>query len=328
MRAPGRAKGEFRSAQHEGIAVSPPDRRNGMPTGRWLLLAAGCGALAAHAAAPQVEASEPRSFGYQVGDTVQRHVTVHAPDGWRLDEASLPRPGRRGQAIELRRVDAATFAEAGGHRHELTLEYQVFLAPAAVRTLELPTLRLRLSDAARSEDFRVEAWPVTVAPLVPVEVSPRRGLGELQPDRPPPPIDTAPLRMRLAAIGAAAVPLLGWLAFVYVGPRWREARSRPFGHAWRQLRRLPATADEAQWRAACRQLHEALDRAAGEVLFESGLERLCLARPAFAGLRDELARFLQLSRRTFFGGVAPEPGDAQWLVGLCRRLRDAERGSA
>ncbi len=51
-----------------------------------------------------LEASEPRAFGYQVGDLVQRHVSVHAPDGWRLDEATLPRPGGRGQALELRRV--------------------------------------------------------------------------------------------------------------------------------------------------------------------------------------------------------------------------------
>ena len=75
------------------------------------------------------------------------------------------------------------------------LDYQVFLAPAAVRTLrDRRRCALRFAGAARAEDLRIDAWPVTVAPLVPVEVPPRRGLGELQPDRPPPPLRHPALR--------------------------------------------------------------------------------------------------------------------------------------
>ena len=45
------------------------------------------GALAAaHGQGPRVEADEPRAFGYQIGDTVQRRVTVHADAGWLLDQ--------------------------------------------------------------------------------------------------------------------------------------------------------------------------------------------------------------------------------------------------
>jgi len=299
-----------------------------VPIACWVMLAV-LAALAAPVAAADVlrlEASEPRAYGYQVGDLVQRRVSVSAPNGWRLDEASLPRPGGRGRALELRRVAASTQAEGDGQRHELLIEYQVFLAPATVRTLEIPAFRLRFEGAARSEELLVEAWPVTVAPLVPVAVSPRRGLGELQPDRPPPLVDTQPARLRLAAYALAALLLLGWLAVVHLGPPWRAARNRPFGRAWRQLRHLPAQPDDAQWLAACRTLHEALDRSAGEVLFEPGLARFVAARPAFGGLRDELARFLQMSRREFFGNTPRGPDDAAWLVALCRRCHAAERG--
>jgi mxaA protein len=293
--------------------------------GAWLLVA---GAHAAGpAAGPQVIAGEPRAFGYQVGDLVQRAVTVHVPDGWRLDASTLPRPGLRGQALELRRVGHRAFAEPGGQRHELELEYQVFLAPTVVRTLEIAPLRLRVEGAARTEELRVEAWPVTIAPLVPVEVSPRRGLGELQPDRAPPSIDTMTLRLRLQAVAVAAVLLLAYLAVVYVGPPWLARRRRPFGLAWLQLRGLRADADEAMWCAACQQLHEALNRSAGEVLFEHGLARFVARQPRYIPLRDDIARFLQLSRRQFFGAAGRDPDDATWLVALCRRLRDAERGS-
>ena len=274
----------------------------------------------------RIEASEPRAYGYQAGDRVQRHVSVWAPDGWVLDEASLPRPGGRGQAIELRQVATRMRAEDGGRRIDLDLEYQVFLAPARVRTIEIPSFRLRYAVAGRQEEPLVEAWPVTVAPLAPADPSPRRGLGEMQPDRAPPLLDGTAARQRLQAAGAAAAALLAWLAWIHLGPPWRAARNRPFGVAWRQLRRLPAEPDAAQWRDACRQLHEALNRSAGTVLFEAGLPRFLQAHPAFASVGDDLALFLQASRREFFGDGTMAAIDGAWLQRLCRRCHDAERG--
>jgi mxaA protein len=274
---------------------------------------------------PRVEASEPRAYGYSVGDAVQRQVGIHVPEGWQFDDSSLPKSGARGGAIELRRVVARSAAESGGRRVDLTLDYQIFLAPTAVRTLEIPPLTLRVKSASRSEDLRVEAWPLTVAPLVPPEVSPRRGLGELQPDVAPPHLEASAVERRLSVYAAVAALLAAALAVERFGAPWRAARQRPFAQAWRQLRRLPADADAARWQAACKLMHAALNRSAREVLFEAGLPRFVAARPAMAGLQDEIARFLQRSRAEFFGGARREPDDARWLVGLARRLRDAER---
>ena len=282
--------------------------------------------MAAHGQGVRVEAGEPRAFGYQIGDTVQRHVTVHAGAGWVLDERSLPQPGAHGGALELRQVAATSHAEADGRRHELDLQYQVFVSPSAVRTFEIPPLRLRFAGPQRSEEVRVEAWPVTVAPLVPVDVSPRHGLGELRPDRAPPLIDDRMTRLRLMACALAVLLLLAMLAVIEFGPPWRAARNRPFARAWQRLRHLPPAAAGAQWRAACASMHEALNRSAGEVLFESGLERFIARQPAFAAVRDDLARFLQVSRGEFFADAARASGDAPWLVALCRRCRDVERG--
>jgi mxaA protein len=303
--------------------------------------AAGPSTAADEAAALRVEASEPRAYGYQVGDVVARRITVHAPPGWRLLEDSLPRPGGRGAPIELRSVAAQVHAAGAGQRHELQLEYQVFFAPASVRTLEIAPLRLRFESATRSEELRVEGAPVTVAPLAPVEVSPRRGLGELQPDRAPALVATAALQTRLVLSAALALAALGALALLRFGPPWHAARNRPFARAWRELRRLPLHPGPEQWRDACRTLHRALNASAGEVLFEPGLERFVSRNPKLRDERDAIARFMQLSREVFFAGpAAPAPGaspgapvlradaasNAAWLVDLCRRCRDAERG--
>jgi mxaA protein len=283
-------------------------------------------AHAASLAATQLSATtrEPRAFGYQLGDVVARAVTVHVPDGLVLVDASVPQPGARGKALELRGVQRRSSAEAGGRRIELRLEYQVFLSPPQVRTLEMPTFTLRFEGAPRAQELRIDAWPVTVSPLAPVDVSPRRGLGELLPDVAPPPIDTSAGSMRLAAYAVASLLLLAYLGHVYLGlPAWRRAH-RPFAQAWRALR----GSGNAQPRAAFQRVHEALNRTAGEVVFEQGIERFVAEQPRFAPLRGELVIFFQRSRHEFFAVGQPGGADSAWLTEFCRRCRDAERGSA
>jgi len=278
-----------------------------------------------------VSTQEPRAFGWQLGDVVSRTVTVDAPEGLQLDEASVPQPGARGKALELREVARRSSPSAGGQHHELTLTYQVFLSPQEPRVLEMPGFSLHFKGKPRDQDAKVEAWPVSVSPLAPVEVAHRRGLGELQPDAPPPRIDTHAERMRLAVYGVLALALLAYLAHVYIGLPWWVRRHRPFTLAWRQLRGLPsATAQaptQAQWRVALQQMHGALNATLGEVVFEQDIDRFLRARPQFAPLRGELASFFRQSRLEFFGD-GHAPADGRGLLDLCRRCRDVERGAA
>jgi len=313
-------------------------RRN-LRTGAALLAAGALVAAAQAQPAPltlQASTREPRAYGYQVGDTLRREVLVTVPAGWQLDEASLPRPGGRGQAIELRALRLAPQAVPGGQRQRLLLDYQVFLAPREVRTLEIAPFSLRYTapgaaGAVREQALRIDAWPVTVAPLLPLVVSPREGLGELQPDVPPPPIDTAAPRARLQAWALLAAAALAWLAALrWAWPAWQR-RHQPFGRAWARLRRLPDTPDADAWRDACRTLHRALDASAGQVVFEAGLAGWVAQRAAWAPLQAELAAFLRRSRQAFFapdGAVAPADRDGAWLRSLARRCCDAERGDA
>lgn len=274
----------------------------------------------------RIEASEPRAYGYQVGDLVQRDVRLFVPSGWRLDDTSVPRPGGRGQALELRQVDLRSQRDHAGLRYELKLVYQVFLSPASVRTLEIAAIRLRFEGEGRIEEQLVEAWPVTVAPLAPAVAAARRGLGELQPDRAPPLIATTNMRLRLLACATLVTLLLAWLAWAFMGPPWAAARRQPFGLAWRELRQLPLQPGAEQWRAALVNFHHALNRSAGEVLLAPSLERFVAAKPAFRGLRADLLHFMQASRAEFFDPAARPALESRWLVELSRRCRDAERG--
>jgi len=304
--------------------------------GLWGVCAGMALAGAAHASV-SVEADQPRAFGYTVGDRVERRVTVRASAGLTLDEATLPDVGRQGKALELRELQRQVFREAGGgQRHEMRFVYQVFLAPAATRTLEMPPVVLRFraaatNPAARSEDARIDAWPLTVSPLVPVEVSPRRGLGEWQADAAPPLIDTAPARKRLLVCAVVLVGLLGYLLAVFVLLPWLGRQSRPFERAWRAVRATPAAASEAQRRTALREVHSALNQTAGQVLFAGGVDDFIARHPRYAPLREELLGFFARSQQAFFAQPAAG-GDAAalgpWLLAFCRRCRDIERGTA
>lgn len=270
---------------------------------------------------------EPRAFGYSVGDVVTRTFTIDVPARFVLDAESLPKHGRRGKAIELRNIEWRQSSLAGGERHVLRLDYQVFVSPREVRTLELPPLTLRLAGQPRDENVRIDAWPLTVAPLVPIEVSPRDGLGDLRPDRPALVIDTSASRARLAAYAVVLTCLLGYLVFVYYGLPWWSRRHRPFSTAWSELRGLRANRSVAQWREAFQRVHQALNQTAGQVLFEAGIDRFIAKDPRFAALRGDLATFFRRSNEAFFSGSL-EQHDSRWLIDFCRRCRDAERGAA
>lgn len=304
-------------------------RRTGLQAAAAVMLAAAplVGGAAEDAALWQVRADEPRAFGQRVGDVVERRFHIETPPGRRLDLASLPAVGRRGKSIELRDV---RWTEPGwfGRGHTLTLSYQVFVSPTEVRTIEMPSITLRFDGGPRTEDLRLDAWPMTLSPLAPAEPSPRTGLGELRPPAPPPAIDTAPARTRLAVCAVLALLGLAYLARVYLVAPWWAGRERPFAQAWASLRRGSGSTVPAR-QQAYRALHRALDRTAGEVLFEQGLPQFLARHPRYAPLVADLGEFFARSRAEFFGEPPADGEEAvRWLRGLCRRCRDLERGAA
>lgn len=309
-------------------AIGPHGRQGRRTAVAVMLISAPLVAGAAEDAALwQVRADEPRAFGQRVGDVVERRFHIDTPPGRHLDLASLPTVGRRGKSIELREV---RWSEPGwfGRGHTLTLAYQVFVSPTEVRTIEMPAVMLRFEGGPRTEDLRLDAWPMTLAPLAPAEPSPRTGLGELRPPAPPPAIDTTPARSRLAACAALALLGLAYLARVYLVAPWWAGRGRPFAQAWAALRRGSGSTVAGR-QQAYRSLHRALDRTAGEVLFEQGLPQFLARHPRYATLGAELGEFFARSRAEFFGQPARDGEEAvRWLRGLCRRCRDLERGAA
>lgn len=278
----------------------------------------------------QLHESPPRTFGYQVGDLIERHAELSVPPGLRLDDASLPTM-RPGASVELR--EARWQPPPWWSRHDtykLLLTYQVLRSPPSPQLMDLPPVVLRFKasqEGGRPQEVRLDAVPVMVSPLVPQPPPDRNGFGPLQPDVPPLLIAAEASRGRVMAEALLAVLLLGALLVRRFG--WPGRRpQRPFDDAWRALRRLPADAGPDEWRRALAALHLALNRSHGEVLFVQGLDGFLARRPAFAALRPDLERFFALSRQAFFAADAAVQADATLLKALCRRARALEREAA
>lgn len=301
--------------------------RIGAIAGTVALLAGGPAARADDA--PVVaQVSDPRAFGHQVGDVVQRRVVLDVPRRLTLAEGSLPALGRVGQSFELRRVGHTSQPTLGGRRHVLELDYQVFRAPVEPRVLDLPSFTLRFEGQPRGEELRIDFAPLVIAPLTPPEPVLRAGLGLLQPDVPPPPVDTAPQQRRLAAYALLALLPLAHLAAVYLGAPWWRRRQRPFARAARTVRGVPLEAPADAWLGAWRALHAALDATADQVQRLGSVDDFVAARPRYAALHADLQGFFERSERFFFGGQQPAAADRTWLREFARRCVDVERGAA
>lgn len=299
-----------------------------LPWPLWLALLMAVAPVAAQEA-PVVRLREdaPRTFGYQLGDLVERRAALSVPRGLRLDPASLPAP-RPGASVELReaRWEAPPWWRPGGD-FQLLLRYQVLRSPPEPTLLELPPVLLRFEGVPRAQQLRLDGVPILVSPLVPEPPPERRGFGALQPDRPAPAIDTQFLGTRLVLEGCTVLALLGALAWRRLGGLRRQGVP-PFDEAWQALRRLPDTPDAAAWRQGLTLLHRALDRSAGQRLFAPGLDGFLARRPELAPLRADFERFFRQSRTAFFAPGGAAAGDLAWLRALCRRARELESGGS
>ncbi|HEX7043491.1 MAG TPA: hypothetical protein VF203_02640 [Burkholderiales bacterium] len=284
-------------------------------------------ALASASAAPAavvVEVRNPRPFGHTVGDVLERVVTVDVPAGYALASASLPRAGRLDTLLEAYAPAVERRPRLDGARYTIRFAYQLVGSPETVTTLLLPAVTLAFENRGAREEAYIADWPVTAAPLAPVNVLARAGLDVMRPDLAPAAISTRGPALRLVAYALAAGLILLHLAYRRYGFAL-PGRPGPFARAYRELRAYAARDDAAAYRAMLRRLHRAFDETAGHSVFAGELEAFFAARPAFAGARRAIERFFAASRAEFFGD-ARGPAARIDPLALCRECRRRERG--
>jgi mxaA protein len=242
----------------------------------------------------------PRSFGYTIGDRIERRVDIQLAAPWSLVHASLPTPGRQNAWLELVEVAVLAAAAPTGTHVELRLVYQLLNSPAQPTVLLLPRVALRFEGGMPPVEREVPQADVFAAPLLPAAAA-GGTLDTPRADRRPETIPVEMLQQRLLAYALATALLL---VFLFIARQIAQRRrAGPFVRACRELRRLAhAAPDTGRSDAAMRVVHRALDETAGHTVFLDNLETL-FASPYRAPLRERTSAFLHRSRQQFFAGT-------------------------
>lgn len=269
---------------------------------------------------PRLSIENPPPYGYHVGDTLQRTVLLEADTEFHIDAAHLPRPGPVSRGLELRRIDVRSDSKS---RQRLILEYQIFLAPLVVKTLQIPALTVAMAGA--SEPLSVPAWTFSLSPLQGLAIGAGAGQEAMRPDAAPESPDPAPALYQAAGFSASGGLAMLWLGQLNGWLGW-NGKGRHFRAARRALTTMASQgAGPEALRAAFSHVHRAFDLTLGEPLFADRLAQLMARGPAYRALQPEVEAFFQASARLFFeSGEPPEDFDLARLDRLCQACIRAE----
>ncbi len=255
-------------------------------------------ATAAYGAEPVViETTEPRSFGYAIGDVLERRIAVEAAHPWRLVPDSVPKQGRLNRWFDVSAISVTETSKPGARRYEIVLTYQLMNAPEVTDIIVLPPVALKFEGDTEPLRITTSSATVFASPLLPPEAI-GSTLDQPREDDSPSLVDTSAVGARVriyALLAVVAAAVWAWLRF---GAFWRK--SGPFARATRELRRFNGRDDARA--ESIRIVHRAFNETAGRALLREDLERFFAERPNDTDLRERTEEFFRLSQRQFFAG--------------------------
>ncbi|MGH8743431.1 MAG: hypothetical protein ACREUY_04050 [Burkholderiales bacterium] len=266
--------------------------------------------------------TDPRPFGYVIGDVIERRIEAEVAKPFALDPDKLPKVQRANAWLDLQKVKLASEVGLRSTHYRLTLTYQLINSPEAVETLALPKVSLRFVDGSKAVVQEAPVFLFNAAPITPLQVLAREGLDVMRPDQPPAPIPETAHRIMFMFFLSVLMLALCYAGYLRFGLPWQ--RPRPFAWAYRDLRQLAKQADgEHAFREGLRRVHRAFDQTAGRPLFTEQLEAFFAEHPRFAQMQNTTQKFFELSRSEFFGIGASER-TMNWLLTFCRDWRAVE----
>lgn len=242
--------------------------------------------------------SYTREVDYTIGSIARQHITLHLPQGFELDAASLPAPAQN-EAIELRKAGWNSQDTKNGRIIQLDIDWQIFVAGDTVKTMPLKPLHLQFKRDQQRLAIDVPADKVIVSSLLPARIDAEHV--RLYPDAPMP---GWPLSDQLWKLAGWLLLLSSGLVYMawYVG--WitlPQEKRMPFRQAWRGIRRFRQDQNEVRLQAM-RLISRALDQFAGYAVTAENLPRLLASQASITPYRDTLQHFYQDVQQSFFAG--------------------------
>ncbi|HPH06904.1 MAG TPA: hypothetical protein PL131_13620 [Methylotenera sp.] len=270
-----------------------------------------------------------QEIGYQVGDVAQQTITISTPNGYVIDEASLPNIGKSARSIELRNAQWSSQNVSDETVHTLILDWQIFRVMQETRAYPLKPLILQFIMNNKKIAVYVKPNQMFVASILPTSM--KKASTEINDAQFNPKSDVLPkARDTQTLIKTLIMAVLGFfLSSLYFAWRfdWLPAKLTalfsaplPFRSAYRNIQALQKTSDtSSKLNEAMLALRSACDATAGTALSAERVALMFKSNAQFATKRTEIEKFYNVSERAFFAGDIGNI-NIQQLKQLCRDL--------
>lgn len=264
---------------------------------------------------------QPRSFGYQIGDTFSRVIDIRVRKPYTVETESLPETGRLTDWLSVHAPIIETTDLGDATRYEIVVTYQLVNVNHEFTNIAIPHIDLIVSKPNDSIKTLVPATRVRVSPLI-------SDSGDtLQDDQPP-----ARIVQNKAATGMLAAFLVFLLAII-VNRRWGFpwSDSGPFTRSYRRLRGAQLRSfDHETYTRTLKDIHHAFNESAGKTMFVDDVPEFLATHERYQSLDSQVSDYFSHSRDYFFADESSmsvkrySPDD---LLALVRSLSEIERGS-
>lgn len=281
---------------------------------------------AANTAATMLALKNPAHYsGIQIGDILQRTITISVNSPYQLVRTSLPIKGLNRQGIELRDLAVDSTQASGKTIYHITFSYQVFANTGKPVQLQLPAERIQFSGGPTDTTMTMPSWRFWFSALLPDKLL--KAKASVIPQYKPTLLDhTHYDRWLLAGLLSVLSGLAGLLYVNAEGAAWLPWMNGAFARASRQIKKLPAT--PAGQKQAALLLQQAFNTSWGVNVLTSNVSELLAQRPRFQPLEAEIKAFFTQAGALLYAGQPSQPEVfMQQTTVLSRRLRDCERGA-
>jgi len=262
--------------------------------------------------------------GVQIGDVLQRHITLEVNQAYTLSKSDLPAKGRSADGIELKDVTLQASKSGDKNSYTINFSYQVFATASKPARMQLPKELLKFNGEGSSLAAEIPAWTFWYAALVPENIENAKKL--MYPQRQPEPVNLTSHQTKLGVF--LTMLTLGLLGLFYINAdgHWLPWMNGAFAQAHRRVKKAPKSLDGLK--AASVSIHQAFNKAHGSNLFADDIEPFIKNNPHFSQLKAEICAFFEQSNALLFtnNAVYSEQRIGE-LLKLSKRLRDCERGA-
>jgi len=267
----------------------------------------------------ELNITQPRPFGYVLGDIVERDVTLALQLPYTLDPTAPTAPPPANFWLERLEPQISVVHGPRTTTYTIAFRYQVTNFDPGITDVPVSHENLLYHEPnGNTGQILVPAARVNLLPLL------SQSAAEPQPNDRPQPRSFEPTRaLGWGLLLAGALLALAQLNFDLFTP----SAVRPFRRACKQLRRLRAGTRASDYENALRVVHAAFNLTAGRTVFMESLERFFTEHARFVSEREPIEHFFSASRRFFYEQATAERAEIGALETLCRRCRDLERGT-